>query len=351
MVSMELLQALMASLPGFKPVADNKELLGRCRFCGDSPNPTNAHLYIGPLKSDGKPLNYHCKKCGSTGILDASALRELGVYDYEVVSMVTAYNSTILNNPSYMSRVNIHKGIMHAKNTLELNDNITQAKLNYINRRLGTYLTFKEAMSNKIVFNLKYFLEENNITTLTRDPNIVEQLSTYFIGFLSYDNCYLNMRRLCKEGIVYSSIDKRYVNYNLYNKIDNSMRYYVLPNMIDILRPEPIHVYITEGPFDILSLKYNVDNFRDSIFISVGGKSYLVGVKFVIQQLGLINVVIHLCPDGDVDNFTMYNIANYIKPFNLNIEMMRNKYQGEKDFGVPLPHIEVEVTNLNRRTI
>ena len=265
--------------------------------------------------------------------------------------MVTAYNSTILNNPSYMSRVNIHKGIMHAKNTLELNDNITQAKLNYINRRLGTYLTFKEAMSNKIVFNLKYFLEENNITTLTRDPNIVEQLSTYFIGFLSYDNCYLNMRRLCKEGIVYPSIDKRYVNYNLYNKIDNSMRYYVLPNMIDILRPEPIHVYITEGPFDILSLKYNVDNFRDSIFISVGGKSYLVGLKFVIQQLGLINVVIHLCPDGDVDNFTMYNIANYIKPFNLNIEMMRNKYQGEKDFGVPLPHIEVEVTNLNRRTV
>lgn len=346
---MELLQALMANLPGFKPVADNKELLGRCSFCGDSANISSAHLYIGPLKSDDKPLYYHCKKCGSTGILDANALRELGVYDYELIGMVTAYNNEILNNPSYMHRFNTYKGIMKASNTLELNDNITQAKLNYINRRLGTCLTLKEAMNNKIVFNLKYFLEENGITTLTRDPNIVEELSTYFIGFLSYDNCYLNMRRLCKEGIVYSSIDKRYVNYNLYNKIDNSMRYYVLPTIIDTLQLEPVHVYITEGPFDILSLKYNVDKFRDSIFISVGGKSYLVGVKFVIQQLGLINVVIHLCPDGDVDDYTMYNIANYIRPFNLNIDMMRNKYKGEKDFGVPLSHIEVVVESLNKR--
>ena len=349
MAKPEIIQALLANLPGFKPVANGRELLGRCGFCGDSANISSAHLYIGPLKDDTRVLNYHCKKCGSTGILDANALRELGVYDYEVVSMVTTYNNTILNNPSYASRVNTYKGISKVSNTIALNDNITQAKLNYINKRLGTFLTLKEAMSNKIVFNLKVFLEENSITTLTRDPNIVDQLSTYFIGFLSYDNSYLNMRRLCKDGIVYETIDKRYVNYNLYNKIDNSMRYYVLPTMIDITSTEPVHVYITEGPFDILSLKYNVNDWVNSIFISVGGKSYLVGVKFVIQQLGLINTVIHLCPDGDVDDYLMYNISRYIEPFNLNTNMMRNVHTGEKDFGVALPHIEVRVTTLNRR--
>ena len=48
------------------------------------------------------------------------------------------------------------------------------------------------------------------------------------------------MRRLCSEGKVYKTVDKRYVNYNIFNTMDNSMRFYLIPVSIDLLDPTPI---------------------------------------------------------------------------------------------------------------
>lgn len=350
MASNELVQNLLISLPGSKLVADNRQILLRCPICGDSVNISSAHMYIGPLKDESKPLQFDCKKCSSTGLLDGTSLRTMGVYDYTTIALVNEYNKNVLSSYTGGSVFNTSKSVYNLRNAFITDDAISQVKLKYINDRLGLSLTYEDCISNKIVLNLKDILIQNNIEKLTRHPDIVEQLNKYFIGFLSYDNCFVNMRRLCPEGKVYSTIDKRYVNYNIFNKLDNSMRFYLPPVSLDIADPSPIHVYITEGPFDIASVKFNVSKQISpeprSIFISVGGKSYLTAIKFVLGHLGIINAVIHLCPDGDVDDYAMYNISDYISVFNLPTDMLRNTAKNEKDFGVSLPHIDLSITRL-----
>lgn len=344
MASIDLVQSILASIPGSQLVADGRQILCRCQICGDSPNPSSAHFYIGPLKDESKPLQFDCKKCGASGLLDGEALRTIGIYDYDLAVMIKEYNDAMLVNSG--GRYNFSKSIYRLTNTIT-DSPLSQAKLKYVNQRLGTNFTYQDCIDNKIVLNIHDLLQANGITELTRYPDIVDQLNMYFIGFISYDNCFLNMRRLCSEGKVYKTIDKRYINYNIFDKIDNSMRFYVIPSQINVLEPRPIHVYITEGPFDILSVKYNIAKMDNEVYISVGGKSYLTAIKFVIGYLGIINAVIHLCPDGDVSDWEMIKIANYLEPFNRPIEMLRNGVIGEKDFGVPPINIEVVTTSLN----
>lgn len=346
MASLDLIQNLLASLPGSSLVADKRQILMRCHICGDSPNPANAHFYIGPLKDESKPLQFDCKKCGAYGLFDGEALRNIGIYDYTLIGQVNEYNKTIFDS-SVGGTYNLSKAVYTLNNSFVTDDNISLAKLGYINERLGTNLTLNDCLANKIVLNLKDLLIANNIQKITRHPDIIEQLNRYFIGFVSYDNCYINMRRLCKDGKVYKTIDKRYINYNIFDKIDNSMRFYIPPASINLLSPEPVHIYATEGPFDILSVKYNISIGNNCIYISAGGKSYLSAIKFVIGHLGIINAIIHLCPDGDVDDYQMYNINNYLAPFNLPTDMLRNAAPGQKDFGVPLPSIKLLVQTLN----
>lgn len=346
MVSNALLQELLATMPNAKLVADNRQILCRCPICGDSMNISSAHFYIGPLKDDSRPLQYNCKKCDSSGLFSSSILREMGIYDYEVASELNKRNNEIINSNIGGSIVNYSKSVHNISYNNITDDNISKTKLKYINSRLGINLTYADCIKNKIILNINDILIPNKLN-IARHPNIIEQLNTYFIGFLSYDNCFINMRRLCKEGKVYNNIDKRYINYNIFNKIDNSLRFYVLPTNINIFEINPIDVYITEGPFDILSVKYNISNSDHSIYVSVGGKSYIAAIKFIVGYLGLINISIHLCPDADIDDYQMYNICQYISPFNLSIDMMRNSNTGEKDFGVSKDLINLSVTKLN----
>lgn len=343
----DLIQYLLAAIPNAHLVADNRQILCRCPICMDSANPTSAHFYIGPLQDTSKPLQYSCKKCNSTGIFSYKILQEFGIYDSELANMLTQYNNSVMNSKEWLSQISM-EGVIHKVYNSVPNkpQELIDAKMKYINQRLGLNLTIQEAIENKIVLNLYDILSSNNIKYLTRTKDISDQLDYYFIGFLSYDNGYINMRRLCNEGKVYKSIDKRYINYNIFNTIDNSMRFYVIPNQIDLLNPKPIDVWIAEGPFDALSIKYNLADNR-SICISAGGKAYLVVVKFIIQYLGLININLHLCPDKDVSDWAMYNIVRQIEPFNISIYMHRNIYPGEKDFGVPKDKIQDHIERIN----
>ena len=302
------------------------------------------------MRDNSKPLQYHCKKCNSSSIFSSKTLQLFGIYDAELTEMLSAYNNSILSRPEWINSVSMEGVIHRIDNFVESNDILIPDKVQYINGRLGTSLTADQMIADKIVLNLSDLLVHNRVRSLTRAASIVEDLNKYFIGFLSYDNGYVNMRRLCEEGILYKSIDKRYVNYNIFNTIDNSMRFYVIPSEIDLMSLEPIDIWIAEGPFDALSLKYNVyPNQKRSIFISAGGKGYLVVVRFILEYLGLINIRIHLCPDGDVEDRAMYNIRNVLYPFNLDISIDRNVKPGQKDFGVPKEDIDISSYSINKR--
>lgn len=345
----DLMSNLSASIPGAKFVANGRQILCRCPKCGDSATLSNAHFYIGPIVDRTEPLQFNCKKCDASGLFSFAELREFGIYDLELGTALNEYNSQIMKTmPNNFAMYS--KGLVHnLQNTFISDSRLTRYKLDYVRNRLGIKLTYKDLIANKIVLNLTDLLAQNNINRLTRHPNIVEQLDKYFIGFLSYDNGFVNMRRICDEGQVYESIDKRYINYNLFNSIDNSLRFYVLPTTVNLLERSIIHVWITEGPFDILSVKYNLSDIPGQhVHLSVGGKSYLTAIKFIIENLGLINISLHLCPDGDISDWTMKKIASYLSPFNLPINTHRNMFDGQKDFGVTAGEINEVISGLNK---
>lgn len=147
------------------------------------------------------------------------------------------------------------------------------------------------------------------------------------------------MRNLVYEkGVVYEGIDKKYVNYNLFNEgVEND--YYILPTNVDPL--QPIGLHIAEGPFDVLGIKYNVvgPDVPNQIYIAGKGKAYDKIVEFIITRYGFMNLTLNYYPDKDVKDYEMNRVVNIFKPFGFKQLVFRNTYDGEKDFGVPKSRI------------
>lgn len=336
----DLKNCLLNNIPRSKVVSGGKEILCRCPFCLDSEDPRSAHFYIRIYSENNEPPVYFCQKCQETGLFDSRILRIFNIYDSTIngdlnlfIKKTTAGN----NNRLYKSN-----GIHVLRNDYILNHEKSYNKLKYINDRLGLSLSFKDLSDNKIVINLYDLLSNNNIQNITRKQFVTNLLDEYFIGFISYDNGYINMRNTLNKGILDKSVDKRYINYNIFNNIDNSKRYYIIPNKINILDTNPIEVHIAEGPFDILGIFYNIFNGDkyQKIYGAIGGRSYINLIRFIIESLGLINIDLHIYVDGDVKEYDINKIRFYVEFLNINTWIHRNIYPGEKDYGVPREKIK-----------
>lgn len=340
---------LLSRIPRAKAVSGGKEVLCRCPFCLDSRDPRNAHFYIS-VNTQDKPPMYFCQKCQESGIFDVKTLRMFDIYDSDMTVELSNHNRSILSRPGNK----IYKAnTIHSINNFYISDmEIARQKLDYINSRLGINMKFRDALENKIVFNLYELLGGNGIKNLTRQQYVGDILQQHFMGFLSYDNGFVNMRNIRKPGeIKYEPLDKRYVNYNIFNNTDNSKRHYVIPTQIDLFNPNPIEIHIAEGPFDALGILYNVldGDKTHRIISSVAGRSYINLVKFFVQELGLINIELHIYVDGDVDEFEVQKIVDFLKGLNIDIFIHRNGYPGEKDFGVPKIKIINNYIQVTRR--
>ena len=136
------------------------------------------------------------------------------------------------------------------------------------------------------------------------------------------------------------------VNYNIFAS-DNNCKYYALPTNIDLTDPRPIRVNIAEGPFDVLGIYYNVMNQYNerSLYCAIGGKGYMNLIEYLLCSIGLMNIELHIYPDLDILQDTMYEIVDFLRPFNIDIYVHRNTYvdpvtgKQEKDFGVPKDRI------------
>lgn len=323
-----------------KIVAGDKEFLCRCPFCGDSRNLKSAHFYINIPTSEETPVMYHCKKCNESGVLSRNVLRELGVEltDGDIISDLVKRHKKLSGN--FVRGSNKNKSIYKFDtkyNSISLGDN-TEFKLKYINDRLGLNLTYQDILDCKIVLNLSDLYRKNSYMQYTRDKRIVQELDQSFLGFLGYNNAVLNMRNL-RPGQVSKYVDKRYVNYNLYNPqdIEGTSKYYIIPTTIDTMNPNPVKIHIAEGPFDVLSIFYNLyDGDRyNSIYASIEGKSYINLVKFLLSDLRIINCELHIYFDNDVKNHEIQEILSQLQYLNINIYFHWNKFEGEKDYGVP----------------
>lgn len=323
--------------PWAKEGSGGRVIICRCFYCSDSKHQNHGHFYISIPQKDTEPSLFYCQKCKTGGIVTQSKLLEWGLYDADIAVELTKYNSRVLNLAE--NRIYKDSFIYKVFNSIITDDKLSNYKLNYINSRLGTSLAFKDCLNLKIVLNLTDLLKLNNLGP-TRDPNIISQLDSGFIGFLSYDNAFLNMRNLDIVPDLYKGIDRRYINYNIFNKYDNTKRFYTIPTQIDLNDPRPIQLHIAEGPFDILSICLNLRANSDRcIFSSIGGSGYAGLLRIFISELKYPNMEIHIYPDNDVSRDDILDVFGLLQPFRYSMYIHRNTYPGEKDFGVPVEKI------------
>lgn len=319
----------------------------RCFECPDSKDPRSKHFYISIPQNPNEPSLYYCHKCHCSGIVSYKKLIEWGIYDEGIAIQLTNYNKKCSENPSnnkYYNRI-----LYRIRNTITTDDETSRIKLNKINTRLGTSFNYEDLHKLKIVLNLNDLLKENRITNLTRDISIVSQIDANFMGFISIDNAFLNMRRLCDEGKVYKSIDKRYINYKIFDKFDTSERFYTIPTEIDLRNPNRVPIHIAEGPFDILSIYKNLRKEEPGIYTSIAGSNYFGIAMYFLSVFKIPHVELHYYPDNDKygSNQVMCRLANLLKPIQAPFYIHRNQCIGEKDFGVSPDRIKESIQKIN----
>lgn len=331
---------LLHNIPTASSASGGKVVHCRCFHCPDSRDPRSKHMYISIPQAANEPSLYYCHKCHSKGIVTYKKLIEWGLLlDDNITMDLISHNEKCKNNMAYRALLtNVHYNV---HNILTSDNDISRIKLDYINNRIGTNLDYNQLRNLKIVLNLYDLVKVNRITRFTRDKNIVDQLDINFIGFLSIDNGFLNMRRICDEGLVYKSIDKRYINYQLFDKENTSERFYTIPTAINVCSPERIKIHIAEGPFDILSIYLNLRHQEPGIYTSIGGSNYKGIAMYFLEQYKLPYVEFHFYPDNDKYGSTnnIQRIADYFKPLNIPSYIHRNTYPGEKDFGTDISKI------------
>lgn len=335
---------LLRNLPAAKVASGRTEVVCKCQYCPDSRDPRHGHMYISIPKTESDPSFHYCQKCHTGGIVDSRRLIEWGIYDQEIASTLGTINKA--------AKV-LGKTIGYDRVVYNFSNNVWDHalagwKVDYINWRLGTKFTLKDLLDEKIVFNLGEVLSYNNISEKTRHPNIITQINDNFVGFLSFDNNFINFRRVCDEGIVYHTIDKRYINYNIHNKKDNTEKFYVSPSQQNLALPIRIPIHIAEGPFDILSIKYNLRNCSNGVYAAISGSAYKGLLIHIINTLKMYYIEVHIYPDNDAsgDDYFMYDIKEFLKPYGAPLFIHRNTSPGEKDFGVPSNRIKESIIPL-----
>lgn len=333
-------QFILSIFPTAKIVSNGREICTRCMYCSDSKDITHGHLYIHiPQDKDDAPT-FHCFKCQTSGLITSKTLIEWGVYNPEIGNET----DKIIKNASKNNKFKGYNSIRYPFYNCVYNTDLAYKKLEYIKNRIGIELSIEECMRQKIILNLKDVLDYpyNGINQYTRHPNIIQSLNDNFVGFLSLDNNFVNLRRICEEGILYKGIDKRYVVYNIHNKIENTEKMYIMPITLNLTKPEKVQIHIAEGPFDILSIKYNLRRNEEGIFAAITGSGYLGFIVHLIINYEIFFFDLHVYPDNDElgsDNM-MNKIKDFIKPYGANLYIHRNTMIGEKDFGVPVNKIK-----------
>lgn len=346
----EYLNFLKEVLGRSHPASGGRELQTRCKYCTDSSDPRSyGHMYISIPQNESECSLFYCQKCGAHGIMNNQTLLTWGIYNESIATKLFWHNKKAFKygkNNKYLDRE-----VYYLTNNTVTRDKYSEIKLKYINKRLGLNLSYYDLFKLKIVLNLNDILKENNITELTRDYAIVQQLDEVFLGFISTDNAFINMRKLVKDGSVYSSIDKKYINYNIFNKFDNTEKFYTVPCNISC-SPERLKMHVAEGPFDILSILFNLryNEYGKSIFTSITGGGYAGIAHYFITKMKLPYIELHLYPDNDKvgsDNKMRY-IVDEMNKINTPVYIHRNLSPNEKDFGVSSDRIKESVYQLRR---
>ena len=327
---------LLNNISSAKPASGGKEVVMICNNpdCNDK----TGHLYIG--MRNGIPM-YHCKKCPNSGRVTIGFLNSIGIYDNDVNLEL----HKIKSNSKLITYKTNKKNLYVLRNSFISNTKLSEVKLKYINKRLGTNLSYNDLLQLKIVLNLYDVLDDNNIKKYTRYPNVMDELNNSFIGFISSNNASINMRNL-REGKVIKYVDKRYVNYIIFENNDDPISSYVIPSTINLNLYERTRINIAEGPFDILSVYLNILKGQPGVYKALQGNNYLSLVDYILSDLKMFYSEVHIYRDLGVDYEEFIQVSQILKIFNIPVYLHTNASIGEKDFGVSPDKISEQIIQL-----
>ena len=326
-------QFLLDSIPSARPASGRRFVQCRCFECGDSKDPTHAHMYIAIPQADDEVSWAYCHKCQMPVVISPYILTKWAFYSTEASKYLAEHNKQCYSAPK--NRKYLDRDIYRLSNNFVTDCRESELKLKYINNRLGTNIDYAEALSKKIVLNLGDVLGSNYITEYTRDPGIVKQMNDYFVGFISSDNAFVNMRKIVRDGIVYKSIDKRYIRYNIFGKYDNTEKFYIIPTQVNVASPERLKINVAEGEFDALSVYYNLRKDPSQVYMAIGGSGYVGLMRYILTKLKLYYIELHLYPDNDKTGLKELDyVKELLYPYGIPIYVHRNVKDKEKDFGV-----------------
>jgi hypothetical protein len=311
----------------------------RCPFCGDSSNINHAHLSVKINTDTDEPMVYRCLKCNTSGLVTETFLEEIDiVLDSDSRKELKAYTKKSMRNAKLVN-LDTEKFFvpLYTKNTE--NDQ----KLDYINQRLGTNLTYEDAKEHKIVLNLFDFMKANDILSDTRilsgfSYGTLKNLSTNYVGFLSTNNNCIIFRDITGKQ------KERYFKAVLNAKNVNPDSFYSIPNKINLLYTHDIHIHMAEGTFDILSIQKNlIQDDSNNYFYAICGYGGISVIKYLIHHGINTGIHLHIYSDNDKSDYQQKKFIrriSYLTEWIDEIRIHRNGYKGEKDYGVPLNKIE-----------
>lgn len=343
-----IIEYLLQNMRGAHIVSGGREINCNCPVCGESETIRRStrkggHFYISIPQNNDEPMFYNCKRavCQASGIVTHQKLIEWSLPINNDVSVdLTKYNNRIFKlskNFKYKDRM-----VYNLKNYIQ-DSELSRIKLQYINTRLGLNLSYQDLIDNKITLNLFDVFNVNNIKEFTRHENILRELNDNFLGFISNDNAFINLKKLVDDGKVYKTIDMKYVKYNIFGKVDNTTSFYTIPTNLDIT--QPINLRVAEGPFDILSVKYNlVKNNFNEVYVSVQGSNYLGCIKWYLLNIASPNINIHIYVDSDIEDSYIQYMINQLYGLPYEVYIHRNLIG--KDMGVKLDKIKESIERI-----
>ena len=337
---------LLTSMPRGKMTLSGKEFTCACPFCGDSKSdPYATSFYINMDPESERFLNYHCFRanCNTNGVVNDDFFSMIGFTKNDCIKDIMKYFQSKSINVGGKYRSRNSKSLINAVCSMNA---VSDKKLSYINKRIGTSLSYQDIYNLKINLNLKELLQINQIDIQENKIDYYSRLSDYGIAFISAYNDYVIILDVSKSG----KLKKRYTNVNIFDNYDNVTKTYCIPTNVDLLEPSACVINIAEGVFDILSVYFNLKinrRHKNQIFLAACGSGIVSTIMSYIQQYGFINCKINIFSDTDVklDKYTKLNLLKpYLKSFD--VDVYYNDMPGEKDFGVTKDKIRIIKTKL-----
>lgn len=330
---------LLKSLPICDINTTGTQYVVKCpfSFCDDARKSNHGHFSIHIDVNSDTPMLYRCFKCDSSGILNTHILEELGLYvNTELNDEIRKFNKKIIKKNKYIDNsVENYQAPIYSYSIL--NDK----KRKYINDRLGTEYTYEDLKDIKVILDIFEFMKANDIKVI---PNVefkyLKMINENYVGFLSTNNNCIVFRCI-KKGVKL----KRYIKVVINPTNINGNTFYSIPNVIDLLYTDDIHIHITEGVFDILSVYSNLNenNKKNHFYYASCGFGYLTILRYLIFNGINSGLNIHIYSDKDKTDrdhrhylFNKSNLSDWFK----SIYIHRNTYINEssiieKDYGVP----------------